>query len=219
MKKDILSFSAQVGIRTDLFYRFRLILAFVFVFFITLFSAQEVQSEVTIKSDAVITVVGDAFIYSKDKAFNEQVSKNKDLKQNSNLQFIQNNELKITAKNVKKQAKVLTTNKKKPENIVLASKKVEKYKTINLPKKDINFLIRSLDDSSKFFVGSSSSNTSFVSPNNDFQLSKYFIKLSDWFDSVSIKFSHKINYFYNNDNSRLQVFHNDFSVRPPPSLI
>lgn len=216
MEKDFLSFNAQVGIGTDLRCKFRTLFAFLFVFFITTFSAQEI----TVKSDAIITVTGDAFIYSKDKAFNEQISKNKDLKQNSNIEFIQNNELKISAKSKKKQTKVLTSNKKKTENIVLASKKSEKYKSASLPKKDIHLQIKNLDESSKFFAGSSAGNVSFISPTNDYHLSKYFINDSNRFEELNpIGFLYKINCFYSNDNSKLQVFHNDFSVRPPPSLI
>jgi len=214
MKKDLLSFNAQVGTGSDLHCKFRTLFAFIFFFFITTFSAQEI----TVKSDAIITVTGDAFIYSKDKAFNEQISKNKDLQQNSNIEFIQNNELKISAKSKKKETKVLASNKKKTENIVLASKKAEKYKSVALPKKDIHFQVKDLDESSKFFAGSNAGNISFISPTNDYHLSKYFINSSNRFEGLNpISFLYKINCFYNNDNSTLQVFHNDFSVRPPPS--
>lgn len=215
MKKDSLSFNAQVGIGTDLFYKFRVLFAFLFVFFITTFSAQETPD----KSTATITVTGDAFIYSKDKSFNDQISGNKDLHKNYNVEFTKDNELKISAKNKKKRAKAVTVYKKKQENIVLASKKSAKYETVDIPKKDIYNFIKNLDSSNQFFAGSGSGTISFIYPVNDFHLSKFFAKPDEWIVNSSVKFSDHINYFYSNDSSTLQVFHNDLSVRPPPSLI
>ncbi len=219
MKGDKLSFNAQVGIGTDLLYKFRLVLLFLFVFIVNPFSAQEVKPDVKIKSNATITVVGDAFIYSKDAAFNEQISGNKNLLKNSKVEFNQNNELKISAKNTNKSTKALTSNKKKTENIVLASKKKAKAKPADLPKKDIHIHVKNLDEHNQFFKGSISGDISFIFPSNDFHLIKYFIKPSGWFGNISIKFLDYINYFYDHDNSQLQVFYNYFSVRPPPSQI
>lgn len=219
MKKDSLSFNEQVGIGTDLFNKFRVLFAFLLVFFITTFSAQEVGSEIAVKPDAVITVVGDAFIYSKDNSFNEQVSRNKNLQQNSKIEFTSNNELKISAKKNSGQQETVAPSRKKKENIVLATKKVDKYKSVKIPKRDINLFVKNLDGNSQFFAGSCSGNVSFISPVNDFHLSKYFVKPTDWFENISVKFSDNINYFYSNDSSTLQVFHNDHSVRPPPFVI
>ena len=81
------SFYTRVGIGTYFFNKFKFLFVFLFVFFMTFFSAQEVKSEVTVKSGGSISVIGDAFIYSKDAAFNEQVSKNKTLQQNSEIEI------------------------------------------------------------------------------------------------------------------------------------
>lgn len=220
MKKDLLSLYAQVGIGTDLWNKYRGLFVFLFAFlFITPFSAQELKPEEAGKPVANITVVGDAFIYSKDEAFNEQVSKNKDLQKNYKIEFIENNELKIVAKSTNKVVEEINSNKKKTENIVLASKKASKNKSVDFPKKDIHLKIKNLDDNHKFFLSSTSGNISFISPNNDSVSFKYFGVYSERNENVSLIFLHSVNYFYKNNTSKLQVFSNDFSVRPPPGLI
>lgn len=220
MKKDLKSLNAQVEIGTDFWNIFRVLFGFVFVFFfITPFSAQEVKSEESVRSEAVISIVGDAFIYSKDEAFNEQISKNKDLQKNYKVELTQNNGLKISAKSINNLSEEVNPNKRKTENIVLASKKVSKHKSVYFPKKDIHQQVKDLDENNKFFLGSIFGNSSFISPSNDSHLFKFFIGFTQLPESICLKYLHSINYFYRNSDSKLQSFTNDFSVRPPPSLI
>jgi len=219
MKKDLLSLCAQVGIRTDLWNKYRGFFVFLFaVIFTTPFSAQELKPEEAGKPVANITVVGDAFIYSKDEAFNEQVSKNKDLQKNYKIEFSENNELKIVAKSTNKVVEEINSNKKKTENIVLASKKASKNKSVDFPKKDIHLQIKDLDENNKFFLTSVFGNSSFITPSNDFHIFKYFVCFNQLSKSICLKYLHSVNYFYKNNNSNLQAFKNDFSVRPPPGL-
>ncbi len=218
MKEDLQSLFARVGIGTDFWNKNQvLFLCFFVLIFITPFSAQEIKPEQPGMSGANITVVGDAFIYSKDEAFNEQVSKNKDLQQNYKIEFNQNNELKIVAKSSNKIVEEINSRKKKTENVVLASKKVSKHKSVDFPKKDIHLQIKNLDDNNKFLLGSIFGNSSFISPSNDSPLFKYFVVFTQLSRNICLKYLHSVNYLYKNSNSKLQSFTNCFSVRPPPS--
>ncbi|WDF48171.1 hypothetical protein PQ459_06760 [Chryseobacterium sp. KACC 21268] len=218
MKKDLLSFNAQVGIGIDFLSKIKLVFVLLFSFFIIPFSAQEIKSEEDLNSQVVITVIDDAFIYSKDEAFNKQVSNNKDLQEHSTIEISQDHGLKISAK-TSIQFSPKESEKKKPTNIVLASKKSDQYKPVDLPKKAVEIIIRNGAEGDQFLLGSNASGSSFVTPSNDLLTSKYFLIYTDKLVKVSLLFSYFVNYFYQNNNSKSQVFHNDYSVRPPPSLI
>lgn len=213
-----MAFNAQVEIGSDFFNKVRLVFVILFSLFIIPFSAQEHRSEVGINSQVTITVVDDAFIFSKDEAFNKQVSKNKDLQENSKIEVSQDNGLKISAKKNGEfsQSKSET---KKPTNIVLASKKSDLCKPIDLPKKSLEIFIGNRGQVDQFLLGSGSRNSSFVTPINDLLLSKYFLIYSEKLEKLSLVFLYSVNYFYQNNSSKSQVFYSDFSVRPPPSLI
>lgn len=219
MNKDFLSFYAQKGIGTNLRYRFQLFFVFFSFCFLNSLSAQDVQSQELAKSDVVITVVGDAFIYSKDESFNEQVSHNKDLKQNSKVELSDDNVLKIRGKALPKADKVANSTRKKSENVVVASSKSKQCKSKKFSKKYIAEQIKGLDDDGQFLVNSRSGAQSFISPGTDspsFENSAVFLErlVSD-----SLMYSYYVNHFYKNSNAKTRIFSNDFSVRPPPALI
>ncbi|WP_379964585.1 hypothetical protein [Epilithonimonas sp. UC225_85] len=218
MRKDAKSSNAQVGMETVFLKKIQRLFVLFFVFLISLFSAQE-KPEGQINTNTVITVTGDAFIYSKDKAFNDQIRNNKSIKATSEIVELSNNTvLKITAKNAGKSPKLISK-KKKSKNIVLASKRENKYKSETYPKKDTNLQIKNTDEGNQFLTGSYSARISFVPPTNDSSLSKYFINYNVRLENISLVFSLYINHFYKTNNSKLQVFSNVFSVRPPPGLI
>ena len=177
-------------------------------------SAQEISHNES--APAEIVVVGDAVIYSKDASFNEQISKSKSIQQYSEIVKINDNELKIVAKNSDKPAKKLQP-KIKEEVDLLAAKKIKESKKVNLPKKKIDFHISGGYTDSQFLSGVGSVRGSFVPPSNDYQYSKYFLISSVSSENISLEFLHYTNCFYKNDNSKLQVNVSSFSVRPPPS--
>lgn len=213
-----MSFNAQVGYGVDFFSKVRLIFALLFVFLFTSLSGQDSKAEISISPNAQITVVGKAFIYSKDETFNEQVSKNSDLLKNSKVEYIDTNELKIKGKEIKNSAKPLSSAKKKTENVVLASKKSEKCSSIDIPKKEILLHVTNKEESDKLRAGSNSANIHFIPPSNDCPSSKYLIIYDDRAETISFEFLSNIVYFHHNDSSKLQVIAHDYSVRPPPVL-
>lgn len=219
MKWDILSFNAQVGFGIGFINKIKFLLILFCVSFINQIAAQEVKPEFTTKPNAIITVAGEAFIYSKDQAFNDQVTKNKQLQKDSKVKFGKANTLIISAKEKKKASKPVSSAKRKVENIVIASKKSASCNAIDLPKKEIVLHITDLDENDKFFAGGSSGNISFISPNNDYNSGKCLALFNERTESISLNFLHNVVYFYHNDNSVLQVFHHELSVRPPPSFI
>lgn len=218
MKKGVTSFDAQVENGIDFLNKVKFIFALLLAFFFTSLSAQDSKAEMATSPNAHITVVGEAFIYSKDETFNEQVSKNAELLKNSKVEYIETNELKIKAKEKESSAKPLSSAKKKTENIVLASKKDEKCSSIDIPKKEIPLRVTNQDESDKLRVGNSSTNIRFVPPSNDCPSSKYLILYDERAEANSFEFLSNIVYFNHNDSSKLQVIANGYSVRPPPVL-
>lgn len=194
------------------FWQFSVILLFLFL---NSLSAQEIQAQEPVSSGLIITA-GDAVIYSKDASFNEQISKSKTIQQYSEIVKINDNELKIVAKNSDKPTKKPQP-KIKEEVDLLAVKKIKESKKVNLPKKKIDLHISGGYTDSQFLAGIGSVRGSFVPPSNDYQYSKYFLISSVSSENVSLEFLHYTNCFYKNDNSKLQINVSSFSVRPPPA--
>lgn len=218
MNRDVISYNAQIENGVDFLNKVKLIFALLFVFLFNSLSGQDSKPEITTNPNAQITVVGEAFIYSKDATFNEQVSKNTELLKNSKVEYIETNELKIKARDKKNTSQPLTSTKKKTENIVLASKKGEKCSSIDIPKKEILLRVTNQDESDKLRAGGNSVNIQFIPPNNNCPSCKYFIVSYERSEAISFEFLSNIVYFYHNDSSKLQVIANDYSVRPPPVL-
>lgn len=220
MVKDIQSFNAQVEIEPVLFNKTRAFFLFLCLFITGLLSAQQADTSKKTAAEPIISVVGDAVIYSKDPAFNAQMRNNKNLQLNSKIEVAANSDLKISSKNTTKKAKLNNPSKKKQENIVVATKeeKEKKYKS-DLPKKDVKIKIHSKDVSTAFSHGFSTSQVSFIPPNNDSSLSKFFVGYHLFQLRPSVKFPNKINYYYTNRNLKQQISIYKLSVRPPPVLI
>lgn len=219
MKRGRLSLNAQVGIGTDLFCRFQLIFAFLFVFSVTSFSAQQINST----SEPLISVVGGATIYSKDPAFNKQISNNKNLQDNLKIEVVENNDLRISAKSTEKKDKPVNSLKKNKKNIVVIAKeekekKKEKEYKSDLPKKEVEIKINSKDVTAEFLSNSSNGHICFIPPNNDSSSSKFFVGYHSFQERISVKFPSKINYYYKNRNLKQQISIYKLSVRPPPVL-
>lgn len=193
------------------FWQFSVILLFLFL---NSLSAQEVQSQESVSSGLIIT--GDAVIYSKDASFNEQIVTSQNIKQYSKVVKINDDEIKIVAKNSDKPTKKSQPNIKEKVDL-LAAKKLKENKKLDLPKKKIDLQISNGYSGSQFLVGNNSTNGSFVTPNNDYQSSKYFLNSSVNSDTTSLEFLHFTNCFYKNDNFKLQINVSSFSVRPPPT--
>lgn len=215
MKKSLLPSFANVKNYAGLLsksWQFSVILLFLFL---NSLSAQETQTQEPVSSGLIITA-GDAVIYSKDASFNEQISKSKTIQQYSKVIKINNDELKIVAKNSDEPTKKLQP-KIKDEVDLLAAKKLKDSRKVDLPKKKIDLHISKGYSDGKFLVGVSSINGSFVSPSNDYHYSKYFLNSSANPENTSLIFLHFTSCFYKNDNSRLQINVSSFSVRPPPT--
>jgi len=216
VKKSLLPTSVQARDYANL--NFKLWQFSLLFFFFSLGSLSVSAQEISHNEYAPpgIVVVGDAVIYSKDASFNEQISKSKSIQQYSEIVKINDNELKIVAKNSDKPAKKLQP-KIKEEVDLLAAKKIKESKKVNLPKKKIDLHISGGYTDSQFLSGVGSVRGSFVPPSNDYQYSKYFLISSVSSENISLEFLHYTNCFYKNDNSKLQVNVSSFSVRPPPS--
>ncbi|MCD9853124.1 hypothetical protein LUD75_00280 [Epilithonimonas sp. JDS] len=220
MVKDIQSFNAQVEIEPVLLIKTRALFFSLCLFITSLFSAQQADTSKNTAPEPLISVVGDAVIYSKDPAFNAQMRNNKNLQLNSKIEVAANSDLKISAKSTAKKAKLNNPSKKKKENIVVAAKeeKEKKYKS-NLPKKEVKIKIDSKDVSAAFSSGFSTCQVSFVPPNNDSSLSKFVVGQHLFQERASVKFPTKINYYYKNRNLKQQISIYKLSVRPPPAMI
>lgn len=218
MIKDQKSFNAQVGIRTNLLHRFWSLLLLSFVFIINSLSAQSAIPNQKTDNQPLISVVGEAVLYSKDAAFNEQIHNDKNTQLHSTVEVDQNNNLIISAKKIDIKSEVKIQPKKKTESIVSESNKKQLSKSETLPKKKIDIHIASKNESSEFLLSSHNSHISFIPPNNDSSLSKYFIGYHLFQERTSVKFSTVINYYYKNRNFKQQISIHKFSVRPPPAL-
>jgi|GEM_PF-3361304 len=219
MVKDIQSFNAQVEIETVLVNKTRALFLFLCLFITSLFSAQQTPTSKKTDPEPLISVVGNAVIYSKDPAFNAQIRSNKNLQLNSKIEVSENSALKISSKSTQKKSKVAKSKKKK-ESIVIVTKKEkdEKYQ-VDLPKKAINIKIDSKDLTTEFLSGSSNRHISFLPPNNDSSLSKFVVGQHLFQERASVKFPTKINYYYKNRNLKQQISIYKLSVRPPPVLV
>lgn len=208
---------ADVKDYANLFSKFWYISIILLFLFLNSLSAQETQSQEPVSTGLIITS-GDAVIYSKDPSFNKQITNSQNIKQYSKVVKINDDEIKIVAKNSD-----VPTKKSQPkineEVDLLAAKKLKESKKLNIPKKKIVLQISNGYSDSQFLVGANSTNGSFVTPNNDYQSSKYFLNSSVNSDNTSLEFLHFTNCFYKNDNFKLQINISGFSVRPPPGLI
>lgn len=79
MIEDTWSFSIQMRMGNVLRYKVRLVFAIVLFLNTILLSAQQSYPQQKTDSEPVITVLGEAVIYSKDEAFNKQIRNNKNL--------------------------------------------------------------------------------------------------------------------------------------------
>lgn len=215
MKKSLLPSFADVKDYANLFSKFWYISVILLFLFLNSLSAQETQSQEPVSTGLIITS-GDAVIYSKDPSFNKQITNSQNIKQYSKVVKINDDEIKIVAKNSD-----VPTKKSQPkineEVDLLAAKKLKESKKLNIPKKKIVLQISNGYSDSQFLVGANSTHGSFVTPNNDYQSSKYFLNSSVNSDNTSLEFLHFTNCFYKNDNFKLQINVSSFSVRPPPA--
>jgi len=186
-----------------------------FFSFFTL-SAQKIH--VDSLATANITVVGDACIYSKDEAFNEQISKNKNLQQYSKVIRFNDNEIRIIAKNSDVQSSTKQNSERaKPEKKLLVSKK----KTIDisdLPEKEIPLKISNGLDGTRFLTGNAFANIPFISPSNDYYNAKQCIINYCNDCSSLLEFLYLSNFLLTHNINRLQNKVAAFSVRPPPQI-
>lgn len=217
MDKYFLSFNERKKDGSDLLYKFQMLIVFFSISFLNLFSSQNQKEKDVVSSDAIITVVGDAVIYSKDESFNAQVSKNKDLRANSNIAFGRDNALEISARSTVHIAKV--TPSKKVENVVSASKKSEKSKSKYFTKKYVDQQIKGLENDGHFMINSKSGTLSFILPSNDSPSAANSFVYQERLELASLMYSYHINYHYKNSTAKTRVFNDSFSVRPPPALI
>ena len=97
MKKNLFPFPEKVKFCAIILPRWWH-LSFLLTFF-SLFTLSAQKIHVDSLATANITVVGDACIYSKDEAFNEQISNNKNLQQYSKVIRFNDNEIRIIAQN------------------------------------------------------------------------------------------------------------------------
>ena len=151
-------------------------LSFLLTFF-SLFTLSAQKIHVDSLATANITVVGDACIYSKDEAFNEQISNNKILQQYSKVIRFNDNEIRIIAKNSDVQSSTKQNfERAKPEKKLLVSRK----KTIeisDLPEKEIPLKISNGLDGTRFLTGNALGNIPFISPSNNYYNAKIRIKI------------------------------------------
>jgi len=214
MKERVKPFDVQVRLYANLFSKFWRFSVIILFLFLNSIYAQEVKSQEPISG--LIVTSGDAVIYSKDPSFNEQISKSTSIQQYSKVIKINDNELKVIAKNAETPTKKPKPNIE-PEVDLLAAKKLKDNKKIDFPKKKINLRISNGYKDGQFLAGASSGNGSFVPPANDYQHSKYFLIHSGYSDKISLEFLYFTDCLYKNDNSKLQINISGFSVRPPPS--
>ena len=220
MIEDTWSFSIQMRMANVLRYKVRLVFAIVLFLNTILLSAQQSYPQQKTDSEPVITVLGEAVIYSKDEAFNKQIRNNKNLQSHSNIEISANSSLKISAKKVEKKTKTPASYQKKKRNKSLSTREeIEKKHQSSLPKKEIEIRINSKDGTTAFFSDSSNQHISFIPPNNDYSPSRFLTESCFYQKRTSVKFWNHIDYFYKNINFKQQTTLSKFSVRPPPALL
>lgn len=192
-------------------------LSFLLIFF-SLFTLSAQKIHVDSLATANITVVGDACIYSKDEAFNEQISNNKILQQYSKVIRFNDNEIRIIAKNSDVQSSTKQNfARAKPEKKLLVSKK----KTIeisDLPEKEIPLKISNGLAGTRFLTGNALGNIPFISPSNNYYNSKKCIINYCNDCSSLLEFLYLSNFLLTHNINRLQNKVAAFSVRPPPQI-
>ncbi|WP_313099435.1 hypothetical protein [Epilithonimonas sp.] len=216
MKKNLFPFPEKVKSCASILLKcWHLSFLLTFFSFFTL-SAQKIL--VDSLATANITVVGDAYIYSKDEAFNEQISNNKNLQQYSKVIKSKDNEIRISAKNSDVQASTKQNfERAKPEKKLLVSKK----KTIDisdLPEKEIPLKISNGLDGTRFLTGNALANIPFISPSNDYYNAKQCIINYCNDCSSLLEFLYLSNFLLTHNINRLQNKVAAFSVRPPPQI-
>lgn len=217
MIEDLKPYTAQIGIEAILQNKTRSFFLFLSLLITSIFSAQQSFSTTNTTPEPLISIVGNAVIYSKNQDFNEQICSNKNLQENLKVEISKNGYFKISNKNTEKKEKPAISFKKKKENIVLATK--EKTYKSTLPKKEIIIKINRKDFSTEFLCGFSISRNSFITPYNNSSLSKIFVEFNSFQVRISIKYPNKLNYYYKNRNLKQQIGIYELSVRPPPSLL
>lgn len=192
-------------------------LSFLLTFF-SLFTLSAQKIHVDSLATANITVVGDACIYSKDEAFNEQISNNKILQQYSKVIRFNDNKIRIIAKNSDVQSSTKQNfARAKPEKKLLVSKK----KTIeisDLPEKEIPLKISNGLAGTRFLTGNALGNIPFISPSNNYYNSKKCIINYCNDCSSLLEFLYLSNFLLTHNINRLQNKVAAFSVRPPPQI-
>ena len=214
MKKNLFPFPEKVKFCAIILPRWWH-LSFLLTFF-SLFSLSAQKIHVDSLATANITVVGDACIYSKDEAFNEQISNNKILQQYSKVIRFNDNEIRIIAKNSDVQSSTKQNfERAKPEKKLLVSRK----KTIeisDLPEKEIPLKISNGLDGTRFLTGNALGNIPFISPSNNYYNAKQCIINYCNDCSSLLEFLYLSNFLLTHNINRLQNKVAAFSVRPPP---
>ena len=220
MTKSLLSQNSEIRNNSDLLFKFQLFYVFLFFILTQLLSAQASTEKEILYSDVTISVVGKGFIYSKDNTFNEQAFKNKSILTHTKLTKKDNQRtIKITAKETKTYSfKAKRHKKKKSRKSKLASKNRYGCKLDNSKKKPLSEHINNKEDQDQFFFGHSCGKNYFVPTDNNLSLLKYSIPEYFKLGSVCLIFLYNTHYFYNNKKSKLQIYPDSFSVRPPPVL-
>lgn len=218
MAKSLLSQNSEINSRPDQLYKFQRFCVLVFCILTQLLSAQASTEKKMPYSDISISVLGKGFIYSKDSTFNAQVLKNKNILTETKLTKKDNQRaIKITAKETKTysfRAKRLKKNKFRKKNF--ASKNRYGYKLDNHKKYELSDHVDNKEDNNQFFSGTSCSKNYFISTDNNLSLAKYAIPRYFKLGNICLIFLYNTHYFYNNKKSKLQIYPDSVSVRPPP---
>lgn len=171
-------------------------------------------------SDAKITIVGGAKIYSADQHFNKQIASKR---------------IKVSTRKIfdsdQPELFVVNTPQKKrnfSEEVKLALKKQQQKE-----KRQIEVKIKKASEKSAyalkhilngkssqdFSAGKNNATTGFVLPESQHHTQNALSYTSEYFSLKTAWFNEKQNNFYESSNSKTSGYSERFSVRPPPVLI
>lgn len=220
MAKSLLSQNSEINNRSIQLFKFQRFCVLVFCILTQLLSAQATTEKKIPYSDFSISVIGKGFIYSKDSIFNAQVLKNKNTLTETKLTKKENQRaIKITAKETKVYSfKAKRLKKKKFRKRKFALKNPYGHKLDNYKKHELSDYVDNKEDNDHFFSGLSCSKNYFVSTDNNLSFAKYAIPRYFKLGNICLIFLYNTHYFYNNKKSKLQIYPDSASVRPPPVL-
>lgn len=221
MKKSLLPTSVQARDYANLNFKLWQFSLLFFFFSLGSFSVSAQEISHNESAPAGIVVVGGAVIYSKDESFNQQISKSKSIQQYSKVVKLNDDEIKLIAKNSTTESPAKQSSEElHPKKKLLVSKEEKMAKSLaDLPKKEITLKISNGLDGSRFLTGKRSGDISFISPNNDYQYFKCIVLSNEQSKTVSLDFLYSADYFYTHSNYNLKANPVGYSVRPPPDLI